>query len=117
MTRRAARVDTNHAAVVDDLRRLGWTVQDLSRAGDGWPDLVVSIGPGLAFAPARKARGVVTAGEVFFVEVKSKGGELTPDQQEWAWAFRGPLIVAETAEDVIEGVGVIRAARKIGRAS
>lgn len=110
--RRAARTDGNHAAVVADLRALGWHVVDLSRAGEGVPDLLLSIGPSLPFAPAKKARGVLTAGECFFVEVKAPGGTLTVAQQEWLWAFRGPLIVAECVEDVVEGVAQIRAARK-----
>lgn len=113
MTRYAARVDNNHADLVADITRLGWAVADLSRAGEGWPDLMVSIGPAIAFPPDPKIRGVVTSGEAYFVEVKSKDGKLTKPQQEWAWLFRGPLIVAECVEDVIEGVRVIRAARKI----
>lgn len=110
--RRAAKVDNGHAAMVAELRAMGWAVADLSGAGGGVPDLLVSVGQSLPFAPARKARGVLTAGEAYMVEVKSKGGELTPAQQEWIWQFRGPLIVAETAEDVVAGIAAIRAARK-----
>lgn len=42
--RRRARVDTNHAAVVQALRAAGWCVQDTSRLGGGFPDLVIAKG-------------------------------------------------------------------------
>lgn len=110
--RRGGKTDATHAAVRDGLRALGWSVIDGSALGGGWPDLLVSIGPALPFAPAKKARGLLTAGECFFVEVKGAGGTLTAAQQEWAWQFRGPLIVAESAEDVIDCIAQLRAARK-----
>lgn len=111
--RRAARTDTNHAAVVADLRALGWSVLDTSGAGDGFPDIVVGIGGRLPmFAPAQNARGVVCDGEVYMVEIKAPKGKLRPAQQELAWTWRGNYIIAETAEDVVEGVAAIRAARK-----
>lgn len=108
MTRRAAKVDRNHAEVRDGLRALGWNVVDLSHVGGGVPDLLVSIGPALPFAPAQMHRGVLTSGWCCFVEVKSKGGKLTEDQQLWAWAFRGPLVVAETAEEAADAIQSMR---------
>lgn len=111
MTRRACRTDGNQADIVAALRRLGWTVHTLHRAGDGCPDIVISVGPGLAAPPDPKARGVLTAGDAVFVELKAAGGTLTPAQIRWAAAFRGPLIVAEYLDDVIAGVARIRAER------
>lgn len=104
MTRRRARVDSTHRAMVDDLRRLGWSVVDLSAAGavvPGLPDLVIGRGGGIPFAPPPNARGLVTTGDALFVEVKSPGGKLEATQQEWAMQWSGPLAVCETAEDVI----------------
>jgi hypothetical protein len=46
MTRYARKTDANHAAIRQGLRDLGWSVGDLSGAGDGVPDLVVRISPG-----------------------------------------------------------------------
>lgn len=109
MTRRAARTDTTHAAVRDGLRALGWAVEDLSHVGGGMPDLLVSIGPGLPFAPSVKFRGTLCgAGWCCFVEVKSPGGELTKDQQEFAWRNRAPIVVAESAEEAAEAIQALR---------
>jgi hypothetical protein len=41
MTRRAARVDANHAAIVAALRAVGADVLDLSRVGEGCPDILI----------------------------------------------------------------------------
>lgn len=112
--RRGAKVDAQHAAVRDGLRALGWTVEDYSHVGGGVPDLQISIGPALPFAPDKRARGVLNGGGfAVWVEVKSKGGELTDVQQERLWLrTRAPVIVAECVEDVIEGIAQLRAARK-----
>jgi hypothetical protein len=40
--RRRARVDANHAAVVQALRACGWLVWDTSGLGGGFPDVVVA---------------------------------------------------------------------------
>ena len=39
--RRKARLDSNHQEVVETFRKLGCSVLDLSRLGDGCPDLCV----------------------------------------------------------------------------
>jgi hypothetical protein len=62
MTRRAARVDANHAAVVATLQSCGWIVVDCSRTGDGFPDLLVA-----------------RAGQLLLVEVKD--GAKPPSRQ------------------------------------
>jgi Holliday junction resolvase len=38
--RRRARVDANHGDVREALRKVGWTVVDMSGVGDGFPDLL-----------------------------------------------------------------------------
>lgn len=111
MSRRAAKVDTNHSTVRDGLRALGWAVEDFSHVGDGVPDLHVSIGTALAFWPPRRARGVVTDGFACWVEVKSPGGELTEAQQEWAFRNRAPLVVGETVEEIAAAIGELRRGR------
>lgn len=43
MTRRASRVDGNHAEICTALRAVGALVFDTSRVGDGFPDIVVGV--------------------------------------------------------------------------
>ena len=43
MSRRASRVDENHGTIVSEFRRLGASVIDLSRVGEGCPDICVGI--------------------------------------------------------------------------
>jgi Holliday junction resolvase len=43
LMRRAAKVDENHGEIVREFRRLGASVIDLSRVGEGVPDLAVGI--------------------------------------------------------------------------
>lgn len=115
MTRRAARLDLTHRAMVADLTRLGWSVVDLSAAGavvPGLPDLVIARGGGLPFDPPPTARGLLTSGDALFVEVKSPGGKLEATQQTWAMQWRGPLAVCETAEDVIAAWNAMMAHRR-----
>lgn len=81
--RYAKRTDTNHAEVRDNLRALGFDVLDLSKAGQGVPDLLVS----------RNGQGVL-------VEVKSPGGKLTAEQEEFIAAMSDRVIVVETAAEV-----------------
>lgn len=90
MARRAARVDKNQAEIVDALRQNGWFVQHLHAVGKGCPDLVIS-------------RLSPIFGEwTHFVEVKSPGGKLTPDQIEWHERFPGDVLVVHSVEELRE---------------
>src|SRR5690349_11436998 len=65
--RYAAKVDENQAPIVKALREIpGCVVKDLSRMGDGWPDLAVGY-----------------RGTNFYLEVKGKGKKLTDAQRNW----------------------------------
>ena len=80
---RYGRVDTNHAEIVNALRKHGWLVHDTSGQGDGFPDLVCSLN-----------------GVVLLAEIKFARGKLTPDQSRFrkaGWPFR----VLRTMDDVI----------------
>lgn len=70
MPKYAARTDANHAEIRDGLRTAGMRVWDCSRFGDGFPDLLVS-----------------DSGNLWLLEVKSKGGKLTNREQTFAIAF------------------------------
>ena len=43
MSRRAAKVDGNQAAIVSALRAAGCSVQSLAEVGDGCPDILVGV--------------------------------------------------------------------------
>lgn len=89
--RRAARTDGNHKQIVHELRQAGLTVYDISRMGNGIPDLIV----------CRTSR-------VLLVEVKDKGGRLTPDEVRFFEECPdGCAIVARSAEDVLVWFGLI----------
>lgn len=85
MSRRAARVDANHAEIVAEFRRLGCAVESLAGMGKGVPDLLVCM-----------------HGRNELVEVKTEKGKLTPDQVKWFGAWPTPVHVARSTEDVAQ---------------
>ena len=97
MVRRAARVDENHGAIREALRQVpGVTVVDLSRVGDGVPDLLVGH-----------------RGRTVLIEVKDgakapSARRLTPAQQQWVARWHGSQVhVVETVEQALICVGVL----------
>jgi hypothetical protein len=88
---RACKKDTTHKEIAAFLERQGFTVLDLSKCGDGIPDMAVSI---------RSAWD----GRMFaaLVEAKSPGGRLNPKQEEVRSRWQGPYIVAETGQEAYE---------------
>ena len=83
MPRRAARKDGNHNEIADGLRFDGWSVLDLSSAGNGVPDLAIGK-PGFAC----------------LIEIKRDGkAKLTPKEQAVKDRWDGPYIVAISLED------------------
>ena len=87
--RRRARTDSNHAEIVEALRRAGCTVQSLAAIGDGTPDLLVGYG-----------------GRNLLVEVKDGAKSpsrrrLTPDESTWHTAWAGQVAVASTVAEAL----------------
>lgn len=85
--RRRAKVDANHAEIVEAFRRCGWLVMSLAPMGRGVPDLLV------------QRRGLTC-----LVEVKGPKGELTAQQRDMAmngWKF---TIVRSVADVEINGL-------------
>lgn len=85
---RARRTDSNHSALMADLRKAGFRVRDTSAVGQGFPDLVI-------FRP--------DCG-VLLVEVKDgdkppSRRKLTAAELEFARDF--PVIVATRLEDIV----------------
>lgn len=71
---------------MDTLRRLGFSVQSLSRVGGGVPDLLV-------------ARG----GQTYLVEAKTPGtyygNAVNARQARWAATWNAPVVVLRTVEE------------------
>ena len=89
--RRRARVDMNHAEIVDALRRIGCSVQSLASVGDGCPDLLVGYG-----------------GRNVLLEVKAPKGRPTSDQMTWGARWPGQLGIVRTVEEAIRCVTYAR---------
>jgi hypothetical protein len=84
--RRAARTDSNHAAIRDELRDMGFEVFDTHALGNGYPDLHVSKN-----------------GWSALVEVKaSVKATLTPDEWDFHRRWQGLVIIAIITEDVVD---------------
>jgi hypothetical protein len=89
--RRAARVDDNQAAIVRELRQLGFSVCVLARVGEGCPDLLIGRGRRTGLVEVKAPPGPKGGG----------GGELTPHQELWHSTWRGsPVIVATSSREV-----------------
>jgi hypothetical protein len=87
--RRAARVDSNQAAITNGLRLIGATVQPLHTVGKGCPDLLVGF------------RGVNWCLEVKDGDKPPSGRKLTPDEQTWHDGWQGVVHVVESVDDVL----------------
>lgn len=91
--RKRARVDGNQGVIVQALRRAGCNVFDLSRVGDGCPDLLVSCG---------RRRGLP---DLILMEVKTAKGRLTSHQQEFE-AQGWPVFIVRSVDEALAVVGV-----------
>lgn len=88
MTRRAARTDDNHEAIVTAFRRCGVSVTSLAAIGKGVPDLLCA-----------------TKRATWLTEVKDgdkspSARRLTPDQVAWHGSWPQPVYIASSVEDV-----------------
>lgn len=84
-----ARKDSNHALIVETIKKLGGAVLDLSQLGRGVPDLAV-----------------LTRAGIQLVEIKSPncqyGKDLSESQKKWADDWRGtPVYIVRTLDDAI----------------
>ena len=81
--RRAARVDGNHAEIVDCFKKLGCSVLSLAAVGKGVPDLLVAIN-----------------GITWLVEVKMPNGKENELQVEFAITWKGCRAVVRDLQGV-----------------
>ena len=96
MSRLAARIDTNHVAVVAALRKAGATVQSLAGVGKGVPDLLVGIRWKTALLEVKDGAKVPSA------------RRLTEDQLKWHAAWQGgTLAVVDGPEAALRMLAVM----------
>jgi len=85
------RTDDNQKAIVDELRRLGYSVQSLASVGEGCPDIICGW-----------------RGKNYCFELKSPGPpssrRLTPDQLRWHTDWQGQVSVIETVEQALRAM-------------
>jgi len=87
--RKAARVDANQADIIKAARRLGATVTDTSRVGQGFPDIVVGI------------FGINLLIEIKDGDKPPSKRKLTDDQVVWHKAWNGSSYVINSADEMI----------------
>jgi Holliday junction resolvase len=78
------RSDGNQPEIVAQLRSLGCTVQILSGVGHGCPDIIVGW-----------------HGKNYLFEIKMPGGQITPDEKEFAQYWKGQSTLIRNAEQAI----------------
>ncbi len=89
---RARRVDANHAELTKAFRQMGCTVCDLSRVGQGCPDLLVA-----------------RSGETILVEIKDgskppSARNLTTDEFDFHQTWKGVVIIVKNLDEAVEAV-------------
>lgn len=89
-----ARIDANHAAVVNALRKAGCSVQSLAALGKGVPDLLVA-----------------RCGNNVLLEVKDgvkppSQRKLTDDEREWHVKWNAPVYTVNSIEEALRAVGL-----------
>lgn len=93
--RRAAKVDENQKEIIDLLRRLGFSVKDTSRVGEGFPDIVFA-----------------RAGVNYLAEIKDgkkipSKRRLTQDQERFHNDWNGRIYLFESEADVLVAIDEI----------
>ena len=83
-----SRVDRNHRELVTALRAVGAEVLDLSRVGQGCPDLLVGW-----------------RGQLTLLEVKSGNGKLSEDQVWFHQFWSGYVKVIRTVPEALAAIG------------
>lgn len=103
LKRHAAKRDANEAAIVEALEKCGASVVRLSEKG--CPDLLVGyLGPHCEF-PGCTLHGSMRT--VRLLEVKTKRGTLTADQERWRERWNGPRpITVRSVDEALQAIGV-----------
>lgn len=88
--RRAAKIDKNQPDIVKAYRQIpGCAVKSMAGVGSGFPDLLVYY-----------------QGHYYLVEVKDKGGKLTPDQVTFHRSWPGKIHIVYTVKQALAVIGI-----------
>lgn len=93
------KTDSNHTEIAAILRQVGCSVVDLSRVGQGVPDLLWGRVVPCRFCGAHTPQAGV-------LEVKTAAGKLNEKQIAFHDDWRGPIAIARDMDDVLRAVGV-----------
>lgn len=93
--RRAAKVDRNHAEIVQALRAAGAAVSDTSAVGQGFPDLVCSY------------RGAWHLLEIKDGSAPPSARKLTPAQVRWRSLQHAEAPVVSSVDEALQAIGAI----------
>ena len=85
--RKRGKVDGPQGDIVRALRGIGCDVLSLASLGNGAPDLLCG-----------------NRERYFLLEVKAKGGKLTPAQEVFHEAWRGPIFIVTTPQEALRVV-------------
>jgi hypothetical protein len=97
--RQRARTDSTQAAIVAALRQTGATVLDLSKVGQGCPDVLAARVMPCPFCGAHQPRNVL-------IECKAERGKLNTAQEEFHDNWRGPICTVKTIDEALAAIGV-----------
>jgi hypothetical protein len=101
--RRAAKVDANHGEIVKALRDAGCGVLDLSKVGNGTPDLLVH-------APTFPACRMPVLLEIKDGKKPPSARELTPAQIKFHAEWKGWIFVVTSVDEALAALGIKQAA-------
>ncbi len=88
----ARKVDANHKDVREALRKAGWHVEDCSRVGGGFPDLLAIKGSRIEFVEVKDGAKVKSA------------QKLTPDQEKFHAALLQAGVVVKVLRSIKDAV-------------
>lgn len=91
MSRKHGRTDSNQTEIVAAFRQMGCSVKIQSDVGNGWPDTEIGVN-----------------GVNCLVEIKSKDGKLTVDQQEFFKSWQGMARVIRSVDEAVELANFMR---------
>ena len=95
--RYVAKVDANHAYIVNGLRTLGASVQSLAPIGKGCPDILVGYR-----SMSKPGQGVNVLMEIKNPKSSKSDQKLTEDEERWHNLWSGQVAIVRTLEEAVE---------------